>query len=168
LREVAARALLIAAAAASVVAGVAAGSSVPYAGDGPKPPAQLELAAAGFGVAAVLLAAIPLVEWALRPAVGGCSWRAVLLCGVALGVAVGAVGAPGWAHRPHTATVCERDGVTGKMACSHDQPDFAAQERAEDEYLGGGALICASAAVLALWVCSRARPVRRVGTDRAA
>jgi hypothetical protein len=150
-----ARVLLIAAAVMGIVAGMVAGSTVPYPGDGPSPPAQLELTGAGFGVAAVLLAAIPLVEWALRPAMGGGSWRAVLLCGVVLGVAVGAVGAPSWAHRPHTATVCERDGVTGRIACSHDQPNFADQHRAQDEYLGGGVLISASAAVLALSMCGR-------------
>ncbi len=40
--------------------GAVASSNVPSPGDGPSPPGQLELAAAGFGVAALLLAAIPL------------------------------------------------------------------------------------------------------------
>jgi hypothetical protein len=154
--------VLIAAAGASILVGMVAGSTVPYRGDGPSPPAALELAAAGFGVAAALLAAVPLVEWLLHPAIGGRGWRAVLLCGVVLGVAVAALGAPSWAHRPHTATVCEPDGVTGKIACSHGQPNFADQMRAQNEYLGGGALICASAAALALWMCTRPRRVGRL------
>lgn len=75
-----------------------------------------------------------------------------------LGVSVAAIGAPGWAHRPRDATVCERDGVTGGMACSYGQPNIAEQRRAANEYLGGGGLISLSAAGIALWMYSRQRP----------
>ena len=51
------------------------------------------------------------------------------------------------------------------MACSDHHPNIPEQVRAQDEYLGGGGLICASAAVIALLMCSRTRPAARVAAD---
>jgi hypothetical protein len=70
------------------------------------------------------------------PDIGGLRWRSLLFGGVVLGVSVAAIGS--WAHRPRDATVCERDGVTGRMACSYGQTNIAEQRRAANEYLGGG------------------------------
>jgi hypothetical protein len=139
-----------------VIASAVASSSVPSPGDGPSPPWQRELAAGGFGAAALLAASIPLAERLVWPDIGGLRWRSLLFGGVVLGVSVAAIGS--WAHRPRDATVCERDGVTGRMACSYGQTNIAEQRRAANEYLGGGGLISLSAAGIALWMSSRPRP----------
>jgi hypothetical protein len=167
MRRVAVRTFLGAAAWISVVVGAEAGSRVASPPDGPTPAAALERLFAGIAVGLLIAAAIPLAERLLWPTIGGFRWRAVFLGGIAVGLTVAAVGVPSWANPRHDATICARDGVTGRIACSDHQRNVGAAQRAFAEYLGGGLVVGGLTAAVALRMRRRtdSEPTRRLATN---
>jgi MFS family permease len=88
--------------------------------DGPYTQTMARHIYAGFALFLIGMVAIPLVFWLVDRRQRGpreLRWRLILLLGVVLALAIGAVGIGVAVHPPYQGRVCIRDTATGRNVC---------------------------------------------------
>jgi MFS family permease len=111
--------------------------TAPHHVDGPYTQTMARHIYAGFALFLIGMVAIPLAFWLVDRRQRGpreLRWRLILLLGVVLAFAIGAVGIRVAVHPPYQGRVCIRDTATGRNVCRASKIGMDRRDSTLDRY----------------------------------